>query len=86
MSDTMHSERITIRVDPALAAELRALARRRGRSESDLVREALRRHVRAGRRKQTCYDLALHLGVVGSAKGLPGDLSTDPKHMEGFGQ
>ena len=33
--------------------------------------------------KATCYDLARDLAGV---KGLPRDLVTNPKHMEGFGR
>ena len=36
--------------------------------------------------RETCLDIAKRLGILGSAKGLPADLSTNPKHMEGFGR
>ena len=32
----------------------------------------------------SCYDLAKDL--IGSVKGLPGDIATNPKSMEGFGE
>jgi hypothetical protein len=34
--------------------------------------------------KATCYDLASDL--AGSLKGLPRDLATNPKYLEGFGE
>lgn len=40
---------------------------------------------REHRRGENAFDLARRLGIVGSAKGLPRDLSTNPKHIEGFG-
>ena len=41
----MKTTAITIRLDPALERQLKRLARRTGRSRSDLVREALRRQL-----------------------------------------
>ncbi len=32
------------------------------------------------------YEALVASGVLGSLKGLPADLSTNPKHMEGFGK
>ena len=37
---------------------------------------------------ETAYDVARRAGLIGCIKGAPGsptDLSTNPKHMEGFG-
>ena len=39
--------------------------------------------------EESAYDLAHRAGVIGCIKGEPGtptDLSTNPKHMEGFGR
>jgi len=36
--------------------------------------------------RESAYDIAKRLGIIGSAKGLPADLSTNPEHMEGFGR
>lgn len=35
--------------------------------------------------QETAYDLALQCGAIGCAKELPPDLSTNRKHMKGFG-
>jgi len=35
---------------------------------------------------QSAYDAFQALGVIGCMKDGPVDLSTNPKHMEGFGQ
>jgi hypothetical protein len=48
---------------------------------------------RAGRQAgelagETAFDVASRAGLIGCIKGAPGlvtDLSTNPKHMEGFG-
>ena len=79
-------ERINVRVDPRLKQELEAEAREKGVSPSDIVRQALEEHMRQRTPRESCYDLAKRLGIIGSAKGLPSDLSTNPKHMEGFGR
>lgn len=34
---------------------------------------------------KSCYDLAEELGIIGIAKNLPADLSTNQAYFEGFG-
>jgi hypothetical protein len=41
----MKTTALTVRLDPALERQLRQMARRTGRSRSDLVRDALRRQM-----------------------------------------
>ena len=79
-------ERINVRVDQRLKQELEAEAREKGVSPSDVVRQALEEHMRQRTPRPNCRDLAERLGRLGSAKGLPADLSANPKHMEGFGR
>jgi hypothetical protein len=38
------------------------------------------------RRKKPAYELAEAAGIVGGAHTLPKDLSTNPRHMKGFGK
>ena len=58
---------------------------------ADAVRDFLRRH-RPRRRAiegESAYDVLVRSGVLGSVKSEPGsprDLSTNPIHMEGFGE
>ena len=78
-------ERINVRVDRRLKQELEAEAREKGVSPSDIVRQALEEHLRR-HAPETCLDIAQRIGILGSAKGLPADLSTNPEHMEGFGR
>lgn len=35
---------------------------------------------------QTLYDALMQRGIIGSITDSPGDLSTNPKYMEGFGE
>jgi hypothetical protein len=78
-------ERINVRVEERLKRELEAEAREKGVRPSDIVRQVLEEHVRQRVPRESCLDLARRLGILGSAKGLPSDLSTNPEHMEGFG-
>jgi hypothetical protein len=77
---------MNVRVDVRLKQELENEAREKSTTPSEIVRQALEEHMRQRTRRINCRDLAERLGVLGSAKGLPGDLSTNPKHMEGFGR
>jgi metal-responsive CopG/Arc/MetJ family transcriptional regulator len=79
-------ERINVRVDPRLKQQLEAEAREKGVSPSDIVRQVLQEHIQKQPPRESAYDLAKRLGILGSAKGLPADLSTNPAHMEGFGR
>jgi len=79
-------ERINVRVERRLKQELEAEARAKGVRPSDIVRQALEEHIRARTPRPNCRDLAERIGLIGSAQGLPADLSTNPDHMEGFGR
>jgi len=84
----MHGDRLSIRVDADFQRDLEAIARETGQSESDVVREALPKHIhtRRHRRAESAFDAAQRLGIIGFAKRLPPDLSTSPRHMKGFGR
>jgi metal-responsive CopG/Arc/MetJ family transcriptional regulator len=79
-------ERINVRVDERLKKELEAEAREKGVRPSEIVREALEEHLRKRRPRESAYDLAKRLGIIGVYKDAPPDLSTNPEHMEGFGR
>jgi hypothetical protein len=79
-------ERINVWVDQRLKQELEAEARETGVRPSVIVRRALEEHLRSRARRPNCLELAECLGLIGSAKGLPADLSTNSEHMEGFGR
>ena len=73
---------ITVKLPEPLAAWLSRRAQELGRSQSDLVREALQR-VAEGTSDASCHDV--FADVCGSIRG-PKDLSTHPKHLGGFGE
>lgn len=77
---------VTVKLPPALNARLDRAAKQRGQSKSDVVREALEsllNGLRGTRPARSALDLAGDL--VGSIEG-PGDLSTNPKYLEGLGR
>ena len=79
-------ERMTVRVKKGLRQQLEAEARVKGVSPSEIVRQAIEEHLRQQKPPESCYDLAKRLGLIGVFKGGPSDLSTNPAHMEGFGE
>ena len=89
MSDRTHSmpaQRISVRVNAKLDEKLQREASTLGKSESDVVREALEQYFSTKEQSETCYDLAGKIGLIGCAKRMPKDLSTNRKHFEGFGK
>jgi predicted DNA-binding protein len=82
----MKDHRVTVRFPPELRSRLKAAARRRGRRESDLVRDAVELHLKAEEDTLSAYEHAKKAGLIGAAKGTVRDLSTNPKHFEGFGR
>ena len=78
-------DRINVRVNARLKQQLEAEAREKGVSPSDIVRQALEEHLQQRTPRESAYDLAKRAGLIGIFKGGPSDLSTNPKHMEGFG-
>lgn len=76
---------ITLKLPAALAARVSATVRKRGVTTSALVREALEDNL--GREKAghsgSCLDLAA--GLRGTLAG-PVDLSSNPKHLKGYGR
>ncbi len=77
---------ISLKVPDHLLERLEAESRARRTTKSSLVRECLEKALdaRASGGKATCYDLARDL--AGSVKGLPRDLATNPKYLDGFGR
>jgi metal-responsive CopG/Arc/MetJ family transcriptional regulator len=78
--------RITVRVEDWLKRELQAEARERGVKSSDVVREAIEAHLRARPSRESGLDMARRIGLIGCARDLPPDLSTNRDHFEGFGR
>jgi hypothetical protein len=84
MSD-MALDRITVRVPASLGARIRSKSRMRGQTPSDLVRLAVESYLGEPVSTGSAYELAKAAGLIGCVKNAPKDLSTNRRHMEGFG-
>lgn len=76
----------SLKLPERLLELLETESRARGTTKSSLVRECPEKALavpRAGN-QVSCYDLAHDL--AGSVKGLPRDLASNSKHLEGFGR
>lgn len=79
---------MTLKLPEELAVRLEKRAKRLGVSKSALLRESLERDLTGKRgtvqEAPSAYDLMKD--GFGCVKSGVGDLSTNPKHMEGFGR
>jgi predicted DNA-binding protein len=77
---------ISLKLPDRLLELLEEESRVRRTTKSSLVRECLEKTLaaRPPDGEVTCFDLAHDL--AGSVKGLPCDLATNPKYLEGFGR
>jgi predicted DNA-binding protein len=86
MSDSMVSQRITVRVPVILEARLRNRSRGKGQTPSDVVRLALENYLNETSDLGSAYELADAAGLIGCVGRAPKDLSTNRRHFEGFGR
>jgi hypothetical protein len=84
MSD-MTSERITVRVPGRLGTRLRDRSRTKGQTPSDVVRVALETYLGSDGSSESAFDLARAAGLIACSTNAPKDLSTNRRHLEGFG-
>jgi hypothetical protein len=82
----MQIETLSIRLSKPERVALRTAARRGKISQGQLVRRALRAYgvVPKDKAAPSAYDLVRDL--IGKYKDGPGDLSTNPKYLEGLGR
>ena len=75
-----------MKIPAPLQGKLDAEARKSRKSKSELVREALERLLKdpAGR-GPTAHDLLKDLQAK-PRRGTPNDLSTNPRHLKGYGE
>ena len=77
---------ISLRLPDSLLALLEKEAKARRVSKSQFIRDQLQQAVSPRRKRGfvSCYDLTKDL--IRSVPGVPKDLATNPKYMEGFGR
>ena len=76
---------MSLKLPDALHARIADLARRRGLSKSQVIRDAVEAALGNGRRAKGPSALELAGRLCGCLAG-PGDLSHNKKHMEDFGR
>ncbi len=82
----MASDRLSLRLPEPLRSGLEHLVEATGRTESDLAREAIEEYLLRHAKLPTCFDIAEQAGLLGCVETGTRDLSTNPKHMKGFGE
>ena len=80
------TNRLSFRVSPALRKQITAVMKQSGRTLTEVAQDALAKYCQQELATKSAYDLFLEAGLIGDAQGLPSDLSTNPKYMEGFGR
>jgi len=81
----MALERISIRIPNTLGRLLKRRSLMKGKSESEVVREALETYLVKTSDERSAYDLAEEAGLIGCVRRAPKDLSTSRRHFENFG-
>ena len=84
-ASSMSMKTISLKLSDALHAKLERLAKNCKRTKSDVVREALEQMLNGASSARSISALDLAGDLVGSCQG-PGDLSANPKYLEGFGR
>ncbi len=77
---------ISVKISPALEHAVGELAKSRGVTRSTVIREALERYLAIDARPVEGSFLALAKDYAGCLEGGPADLSSNAKHLDGYGQ
>lgn len=78
---------LSLKLADKLDREIVRASRKQGISKSELVRRAINRYLNHLQdEKPFVSALELAGDLVGSIKGLPSDLSSNPKYMEDYGK
>ena len=77
---------MSLRLSKTERRALRTRARREGVSQATLVRRALRAYgvTPEAEPHKSGYDVIKHL--IGAQQGAPADLSSNPEHLDDYGQ
>lgn len=76
---------VSIKISRELHQRLDHDARRAGLRKSQLMRRILENHVRRTQRPEKASALTRLADLAGSVSG-PGDLSVNPRYMDGYGR
>jgi metal-responsive CopG/Arc/MetJ family transcriptional regulator len=75
---------ITVKLDNRLSERVAKLAKKRRLTKSEVVRQAIEAIPQESDATNSIVERFRHL--LGTAKGLPKDLSSNKKYMRGFGE
>lgn len=75
---------VSLKLPDDLDARIEIAARKRGWTKSEVVRKAVSRYLPAGKSSGASF-LELAGERIGCVEG-PEDLSTDPRHLRGYGE
>jgi predicted transcriptional regulator len=73
---------MSIKLPKTLSSKVARLAKRRNVSRTDVVRDALEAYTA----QEGVSPAGAAADLRGCLKGLPRDLSTNPKHLKGYGE
>ncbi|WP_137890792.1 ribbon-helix-helix domain-containing protein [Ramlibacter sp. 2FC] len=77
---------LTVKIPPSLVAALEQVSEQEHLSKSELVRRALAAYIRQRNQPHTFVSALEQAGdLVGCFSGGPADLSSNPRHLDGFG-
>ena len=84
----MSTRTLTLKVSDQLRKQIAAASRRKNISSSELVRRAVQRYVVDPEEEEAGFVSACELAgdLVGSLKGGPKDLASNPKHLQDYGK
>ena len=83
----MPSVRLSVELEPEIARALEDLSIERGSTVSDVIRAAVQRYLESyDESAGSAFEVARRLGILGMVEDLPPDLSSDARHMDGFGE
>jgi len=77
---------LSVKVPEALDRRITAAVKRRRMQKSGVVREALERYLDETHEVRTGSFLDLAGDLIGCVKDAPADLSSNPKHLDGYGR
>jgi Arc/MetJ-type ribon-helix-helix transcriptional regulator len=77
---------LSVKVPEALDRKIMAAVKRRRMQKSVVVREALERYLDETHEARSGSFLDLAGDLIGCVKDAPADLSSNPKHLDGYGR
>jgi hypothetical protein len=80
------ARKLNLQLEPEMEKRLAEAVDATGQTKEEIVQAALAAYLPSGKQPASCLELARQLGVLGCSKDGPKDLSTNKRHMEGFGR